>query len=762
MNNREKKEKNELINVIPEGDVYRIITTRGALKLSKEDSELVRTGDFPSGIKSSPYLEGISRKSIRLAIDRAIAPKRNGDDKNQATLLWELVKNSYFFSDKTGYSYIVINNIPMPIDNVIFEDYLASLYYDVKNTVPSADSINLTKKMCRAKSKSNVLSVGVRVMRVKDQIVYDPLSDDGSLIVISKDGLTTVIPKDPLTIRFNGMLKSEIEDGKISDLKDLLSLWNLGEAQEIVLVGCIGTAFIPDIPHVITIITGPHGAGKSSLSDAVKVIVDPNVVVRNSLRFDEREIAVSSMHEWVNNFDNVNSIIPDPISDLLCRISTGQGFRKRKLYTDQDDLILQYRRPIVMSAINEPGYNPDFLDRALIIRLDLILESKRKTDAEIQELISELAPKIRGLYLGSLSKAIEIYPQIKEEFKGKLLRMADFIIWGEAVTRVFGYEPGKFYTSFSNLQLQETESTASENLLIMVLDQLLKNRKEWKGTTKELYDEIKGIIAEMGISEKDSLYRQLPKNYRDLGRRLTDLLPSLLNLGIGIKETRGNERIKTISRIEKNKKEDEKKDKEEDKKQDKEEEGKQKKLDDHPVKGNVGNVGNVEEHEKPNENKVTNAPTSESGNVDTSKANNLTDQDELEKSSRATDITKNNDGHNVNSQEPEKSNASDITDINDITSSVKGNQKNNSPKDGDIPDSGYRTDFYRIKIGFQYEFEKDGRTIKVNCKEGEVRKLSEKTAILHRAYLEKACPEGHWDSIEKQCITDGNGGETHE
>ena len=745
--------KNELINVIPEGDVSKIITTKGILKLNKEDSEQIQTGNFPSGIKNSPYLEGISLRSIRLAINRAISPKRNIDNKNQATLLWELVKNSYFFSDKTGYSYIVINNIPMPIDNVIFEDYLASLYYDAKNIVPSADSINLTKKMCRAKAKSNVLNVGVRVMRVKDQIIYDPFNNDGSLIIISKDGLTTVIPKEPITIRFNGMLKSEIEDGKISDLKNLLSLWNLGDAQEIVMAGCIGTAFIPDIPHVITIITGPHGAGKSSLSDAVKVIVDPNVVVRNSLRFDEREIAVSSMHEWVNNFDNVNSIIPDPISDLLCRISTGQGFRKRKLYTDQDDLILQYRRPIVMSAINEPGYNPDFLDRALIIRLDLILESKRKTDAEIQELISELAPKIRGLYLGSLSKAIEIYSQIKEESKGKLLRMADFIIWGEAITRVLGYEPGKFYKSFSDLQLQETESTASENLLIMVLDQLLKNREEWQGTTKELYDEIKGIIAEMGISEKDSLYRQLPKNYRDLGRRLTDLLPSLLNLGIGIKETRGNQRIKTISRIEKNKNED----KEEDKEQDKKEEGKQKKLDDRSVKGNVGNVGNVENPEKSNENKQTNITTSEPSNVGTGKANDLTGQDKMEKSPQANDITGSNVGDNVSSQEPEKSNVSDNTDINDVTSSVKGNQKNNFSKDVDVSNSSYGTDFYRIKIGFQYEFEKDGETVKVNCKEGQVRKLSNKTAILRRAYIEKACPEGHYDPVKGECIPDMGG-----
>ncbi len=110
-------------------------------------------------------------------------------------------------------------------------------------------------------------------------------------------------------------------------------------------------------------------------------------------------------------------------------------------------------------------------------------------------------------------------------------------------------------------------------------------------------------------------------------------------------------------------------------------------------------------------------------------------------------------------QEPEKS---DVLDITDTTSSVKGNQKNNSSEDDDIPDSDFGTDFYRIKIAFQYEFEKDGRTIKVNCKEGQVRKLSNKTAILYRAYLEKACSNGHWDPNEKQCIVEDNGGEPHE
>ncbi len=753
-----KKRKNELIKISYYEDGAEIITAIGTLKISRDDVESIRQGYFPSGIENSPYLENLSLKGIRNALVKAYSIKKNENGKNQATLLWELIDNSYFFSDPTGYSYVVIKNIPMALDSILFEDHLAATYYYAKGIVPTSESIVLVKKMCRAKAKYNVRNVGVRVTKYNDALIYDPLNNDGSVIIITKDGLTNAIPKDPVTIRYNGMLRAEIEDGTISDLRDLFSLWNLGEAQEVVMVGCIGTNFIPDIPHVITVITGPHGAGKSSLSDAIKTIPDPNVVVRNSLRFDEREIAVSSMHEWVLNFDNVNSIIPDQVSDLLCRISTGQGFRKRKLYTDQEDLILQYRRPIVMSAINEPGYNPDFLDRALIIRLNLILESNRKTDAEIQELIEKLSPKIRGLYLRSLSRAMEIYPQVKEEFEGKLLRMADFIIWGEAITRVLGYEPGKFYTSFSALQLEETETTASENLLIMVLNKLLENQKEWKGTTRELYDEIKGIIAEMGISEKDSLYKQLPKSYRDLGRRLTDLLPSLLNIGIGIKETRGKERIKTIGRIDKNTKED----KEEDRGQDKGKTEKQKKLDNLLIRDNVENVCNVENPEKFNENKPTGLPTTKLDAVSNSKGDSLTGDTRSEDKSQMTDITKNNVDNNVSSQEPEKSNVSDITDVTDIGPSVTWNQKNNFSIDDEIPDLGFGTDFYRIKISFQYEFKKDGQTVKVNCREGEVRKLSNKMAILHRAYLEKACPNGHWDPNERECVIDNDGGKPYE
>ncbi|MEM3907721.1 MAG: hypothetical protein QXZ17_12825, partial [Nitrososphaerota archaeon] len=722
--------KNELINIdfVSDNEID-IITTKGTLRISRDDAEAIRRGYFPSGIKDSPYLEGILKKTIRNNIVKVLKPKKENDGKNQATMLWELIKSSYFFTDILGYPYVVVNNIPMAIENQIFADYLASIYYSSYGIVPNNESISLVTRLARAEARKNILSTGVRIGLNENAIVYDPVNEDGSVFLITTSGINEIIPTKPMTVRYNGMLTSVIQEGNIRDLKSLLSLWNLSQSQEVLIAGYIGTTFVPNIPHVILITTGPHGAGKSSLNDAIKTIVDPNVVMRNTLRTDEKEVAISGMHEWVLNFDNVNTIIPDPISDLLCRISTGQGYRKRKLYTDQDDVILRYIRPVLLNGISEPGYNPDFLDRALILRLKLIPESQRRTDAEIQRIISDLAPKIRGAYLDALKIAIGIYPQVAQEYDGKLLRMADFIIWGEAITRALGYSPGSFFDSFSESQKEEITSTAEENLLITVINELLKEKKVWEGTTTELFEKIEEISAKMDIS--DALRKQLPKNYRDLGRKLSMLIPNLRALQIEVTEDLSdkNRRVKKIKRIEEQKT----------------------LLGDSNRGSNVGNVGMSESKE----NTQSQIPTcSDNGNSNVGK----NDPDLNNHPDNGNDNNQNTDNktrecrNNVGNQEHEKSTISDNTDITDKSSSVKGSSENNFFDEISGAKFGYN--FYRIKSAFLYEFQaKDGKTIKVICRAGQVRKIDNKTAIRFRPFLERACPDGSvWDPVSQQCV----------
>ncbi|MEM3192762.1 MAG: phage/plasmid primase, P4 family [Candidatus Parvarchaeota archaeon] len=79
---------------------------------------------------------------------------------------------------------------------------------------------------------------------------------------------------------------------------------------------------------------------------------------------------------------------------------------------------------------------------------------------------------------------------------------------------------------------------------------------------------------------------------------------------------------------------------------------------------------------------------------------------------------------------------------------LKENQEN------EVPNDDFGVNYYRILTPFQYEFEKDGKIIRIVCEKGQVRKLSNKTAILYRPYVERACPNGSiWDPVSRECVT---------
>ncbi|MEM3191667.1 MAG: hypothetical protein QW292_06185 [Candidatus Parvarchaeota archaeon] len=75
------------------------------MRISKDDAKVIRRGYFPPVLKDSPYLEGILKRSIRNGIIRALGQANKMMVKNQASMLWELIKNSYFFFDIMGYPY---------------------------------------------------------------------------------------------------------------------------------------------------------------------------------------------------------------------------------------------------------------------------------------------------------------------------------------------------------------------------------------------------------------------------------------------------------------------------------------------------------------------------------------------------------------------------------------------------------------------------------------------------------------------------------
>ena len=461
--------------------------------------------------------------------ESAKGKKSKGEGSSQGTKLWNLIKKKgKFVSDRTGTGYFSMSGVLYSIGSESFSDYLSSLFYEDTGTLPGKEAISQAKAMANFEARKSELNIGVRVSSGSGKFIYDQISPDGSIIEISQAGMRSAVPEVPYTARFKGMQQANIEAGTLDDLLGFLQLWNFTDDQRILISGYVGASFIPDIPHAILVIIGPHGSGKSSLTSAIKTIVDPNVLARQSLKNDDRDIAIASLHSWVVPFDNVNSVMPQYISDALCRLATGEGFRTRQLYTDSDEVIISLKRVIIINAINEPNYAPDFLDRALTLSLRAIISS-RKTELEIEEAIARHTPRIRGFMLNLIPTAMKIYPEVVEEYQGKLPRMADFVIWAESMSRAMGNKEGAFFNAFKNAQEQEIKDTAQNDTLIIAIEGLMAGRDEWKGKSQDLLDDLTVMVGEGGK-------KQLPKDFRKLGRKLKELEPTLRTLGFEVND----------------------------------------------------------------------------------------------------------------------------------------------------------------------------------------------------------------------------------
>lgn len=467
--------------------------------------------------------------------------ERPVSDKSSAKTVQGL--SGQFFSNPQGLKfYVESDGIPMEIESESFEGLIADRKYQAEGTLPTGDEIASIRRIARYWASKNQREIGVRNARNKDCILYDPIRPDGKIYFITKEGFDLRTPDQPYTVRYTGMLEAPVEEGTLQDHLDLIRLWQLDSKSEILSMGLDFSRFIPDIPHAIESVDGPHGSGKTSYTEIKRSIFDPNGAPTQSLKFDERDISISAIHQGMLSFDNVNAAIPDSISDLVCRLTTGQGFRARELYTNTGEVILKLKRPIIINGINRASYKPDFIDRECPIHLGVMPEARRMADAEIRAKAELLIPKVRGFLISIIPKAMELYPQVEVELKGKLPRMADFVIWGECGIRAMGFPAMSFYDAYMEAKHEETVDVARDTLIVEAIQGLMANREEWIGTTKDL-------LEVLPVSESERKSKAFPKDVRRLGRVLRELVPTLREVGYEIIDLKNSNHEKKIAKI---------------------------------------------------------------------------------------------------------------------------------------------------------------------------------------------------------------------
>lgn len=317
------------------------------------------------------------------------------------------------------------------------------------------------------------------------------------------------------------------------DIREVLRFLRIRDpkAQQLYLAYLV-VALVPGVPIAVLVICGPQGATKSTMLKVTKRLLDPSVVeVRGGVQ-NPAEFAQAAAQNRVLYFDNLSKVLPW-LSDALCGAVTGDGWSKRTLYTDEDATSFQYQGVVGLAGINLVAERADLLDRSLIIALDPVPPHERKEERAFNQEFERVRPRIFGAMLTVLSQAMAVEPKLQ---LGPLPRMADFARWGAAVAESIGIGHEAFMEALmDNTHRQNDAAIEASPVASMVASLMAAPRVEWKGTPAQLLSDLESEAASHKI---DTHALKWPKIPNWVTRRLREVEPNLLALGIGFREKR--------------------------------------------------------------------------------------------------------------------------------------------------------------------------------------------------------------------------------
>jgi hypothetical protein len=225
--------------------------------------------------------------------------------------------------------------------------------------------------------------------------------------------------------------------GKIDKLRQFLNV--KADDDFVLAVAWLLAALRDRGPYPVLALLGVQGAAKSTFTKILRSLVDPNTAPLRALPRDDRDLFIAANNSHVIAFDNVSGL-PPWLSDTLCRLATGGGFAVRQLYTDNDEVLFDSCRPIIINGIEDFVTRADLADRSIFSALQEIQENKRK---EEQKLWAEFEKEL-GALLTAVSLGLKQLPHVK---LARLPRMADFAKWATACEPAL-WKSGTFITAY--------------------------------------------------------------------------------------------------------------------------------------------------------------------------------------------------------------------------------------------------------------------------------------------------------------------------
>ncbi len=470
---------------------------------------------------------------------KAKAPaKRPGKERSKGSskateILALAAKHDLFHApDGTPYASIQVRGHleTHPVGARAYRDILAHTYYENTKGAPPAQAMREAIDVIAAKARieGRQQAVFLRIGEAGGAIYLDLARQDWKLVKVTAEGWHLADSADCPEVRFrrrHGMVPLPIPVAG-GDLTELWRFANVAEEDRPLVLGWLVAALNPRGPYAILTFTAEQGSAKSTTSRALRRLVDPNAADLRAEPRELRDLVVAARGSWILAFDNLSHVTPQ-LADALCRISTGDGFSTRTLYTDEEETIFQHSRPVLLNGIEALATRPDLLDRAVVLELPPIPEHKRRDERTFWQEFEEARPRLVGKLLDGVACALRELPRVDLASKP---RMADFAMWATAAEVGLGLPAGAFMSAYDRLRESANESAIEMSRVASAIRDLAA-QGDFEGTATDLLTRISEPIDKPLLTELRRA-REWPTGAKQLANALRRCAANLRALGI--------------------------------------------------------------------------------------------------------------------------------------------------------------------------------------------------------------------------------------
>ena len=407
-----------------------------------------------------------------------------------------------------------------------FRTWLRKRYFEETGEAASSAALASALDLLEAKAQFDgpERHINLRVAEHNGSLYLDLADKAWRCVEIDAQGWRLISAPPPRFRRTAGMLALPAPE-KGDSVDALLPFVNLACRNDFVLViAWLLAALRPHGPYPLLAITGEQGSAKTTLTRVLRSLVDPNVAPARALSRDERELMITANNGHVLAFDNLSDLPSGP-SDSFCRLASGGSFAVRRLYTNDEEMLFQAARPIILNGIEDVISRPDLADRAIFLSLPCVPEGKRRPEAQFWRDFERARPSIMGALLNAASYGLRMPPSIRPI---SLPRMADFAMWACACEAAW-WPRGTFMRAFRENRRAAIEDVIDGIPLANYIREMMSGRRSWTGTASDLLG-----AAEDFSQNTVPLPVSWPRNPRALAGRLRRLQPLLRAIGIQI------------------------------------------------------------------------------------------------------------------------------------------------------------------------------------------------------------------------------------